>query len=116
MSLVTRCPACSTLFKVVPDQLRLSQGWVRCGSCGSVFNAGEQMQHAEARQSIQVEPGEDGFSNSAWSMLLDDEERFDEVLRRSGMGELEYSLEEMEKSAVELPYSLPTAPTPRCRS
>ena len=39
MSLITRCPACSTLFKVVPDQLRVSEGLVRCGQCDLVFNA-----------------------------------------------------------------------------
>ncbi|MEZ5607834.1 MAG: DUF3426 domain-containing protein [Burkholderiaceae bacterium] len=39
MSLVTRCPACSTLFKVVPDQIRIAAGWVRCGHCGEVFDA-----------------------------------------------------------------------------
>ncbi|WP_295541651.1 DUF3426 domain-containing protein [uncultured Pseudacidovorax sp.] len=39
MSLVTRCPSCSTAFKVVRDQLRLSEGWVRCGRCGEVFDA-----------------------------------------------------------------------------
>lgn len=43
-SLVTRCPACSTLFKVVPDQLRISEGWVRCGQCDEVFDAQAQMQ------------------------------------------------------------------------
>ncbi len=39
MSLITRCPACQTLFKVVPDQLRISEGWVRCGSCEAIFDA-----------------------------------------------------------------------------
>jgi predicted Zn finger-like uncharacterized protein len=39
MSLITQCPACSTLFKVVPDQLRMSDGWVRCGQCDEVFDA-----------------------------------------------------------------------------
>ena len=39
MSLIARCPACQTLFKVVPDQLRISEGWVRCGSCEAVFDA-----------------------------------------------------------------------------
>jgi predicted Zn finger-like uncharacterized protein len=39
MSLITRCPACQTLFKVVPDQLRISEGWVRCGQCGEAFDA-----------------------------------------------------------------------------
>jgi predicted Zn finger-like uncharacterized protein len=35
----TRCPACGTVFRVVPDQLRVSEGWVRCGRCAEVFNA-----------------------------------------------------------------------------
>ncbi|MBC7435511.1 MAG: DUF3426 domain-containing protein [Bdellovibrionales bacterium] len=39
MSLITRCPACGTMFKVVPDQLRISDGWVRCGHCAEVFDA-----------------------------------------------------------------------------
>lgn len=39
MSLITRCPACETMFKVVPDQLRISDGWVRCGQCGEIFDA-----------------------------------------------------------------------------
>lgn len=39
MSLVTRCPSCATTFKVVRDQLRISDGWVRCGRCSHVFDA-----------------------------------------------------------------------------
>lgn len=39
MSQTTRCPACKTLFKVVPDQLRISEGWVRCGQCSEIFDA-----------------------------------------------------------------------------
>ncbi len=39
MSLITRCPTCQTLFKVVPDQLRISEGWARCGSCHEIFDA-----------------------------------------------------------------------------
>lgn len=44
MSLITRCPACVTLFKVVPDQLRISDGWVRCGQCDEVFDASLHLQ------------------------------------------------------------------------
>ena len=44
MSLITRCPACGTMFKVVPDQLRISDGWVRCGQCAEVFEAPEHLQ------------------------------------------------------------------------
>lgn len=39
MSLTTRCPTCQTLFKVVPDQLRIAGGWVRCGQCQAAFDA-----------------------------------------------------------------------------
>lgn len=39
MSLITRCPACQTMFRVVPDQLRISDGWVRCGQCEEIFDA-----------------------------------------------------------------------------
>ena len=38
-ALATRCPACGTVFRVVPDQLRVSNGWVRCGRCAEVFSA-----------------------------------------------------------------------------
>ncbi|MEG0937566.1 MAG: DUF3426 domain-containing protein [Comamonas sp.] len=44
MSQVTRCPSCGTRFKVVADQLRISQGWVRCGRCQSVFDASQDLQ------------------------------------------------------------------------
>ncbi|HNJ46417.1 MAG TPA: zinc-ribbon domain-containing protein, partial [Ottowia sp.] len=43
MSLITRCPACATTFKVVPDQLRIAAGWVRCGHCQQVFDAAAHM-------------------------------------------------------------------------
>lgn len=43
MSQITRCPACSTYFKVVSDQLRVSQGWVRCGRCAQVFDGAEHL-------------------------------------------------------------------------
>jgi predicted Zn finger-like uncharacterized protein len=36
---ITHCPTCATSFKVTPDQLRLANGWVRCGRCTGVFEA-----------------------------------------------------------------------------
>ena len=39
MSLATRCTQCGTAFRVVQDQLKVSEGWVRCGRCSEVFNA-----------------------------------------------------------------------------
>ncbi len=43
MSLATRCPACKTTFRVVQDQLKVSEGWVRCGRCDEAFNALEEL-------------------------------------------------------------------------
>ena len=61
MSQVTCCPACQTLLKVVPDQLRLSQGWVRCGQCGEVFDAHEHMVDAARwRQAERTVPAQGG--------------------------------------------------------
>ncbi|MEO8021174.1 DUF3426 domain-containing protein [Polaromonas sp.] len=44
MSLITRCSTCGTMFKVVADQLKISQGWVRCGHCAEVFDAAANLQ------------------------------------------------------------------------
>ena len=38
MAMTTRCPQCGTTFKVVPDQLRVRNGLVRCGECATVFD------------------------------------------------------------------------------
>ena len=39
MSLATRCSSCGTIFRVVQDQLKVCEGWVRCGRCDQVFSA-----------------------------------------------------------------------------
>jgi predicted Zn finger-like uncharacterized protein len=39
MSLATRCVTCGTIFRVAQEQLKVSEGWVRCGRCKEVFNA-----------------------------------------------------------------------------
>ena len=37
--MLTRCPACTTHFRVTPEQLKVRTGRVRCGECQHVFNA-----------------------------------------------------------------------------
>ncbi|MFN0161009.1 MAG: zinc-ribbon and DUF3426 domain-containing protein [Burkholderiales bacterium] len=37
--MLTRCPACSTVFRLSTDQLVSRHGRVRCGSCSQVFSA-----------------------------------------------------------------------------
>lgn len=48
MSLIARCTACQTSYRVLPDQLRVSDGWVRCGQCGEIFDTSAQLLDAEA--------------------------------------------------------------------
>lgn len=59
MSLATRCPACGTVFRVVQDQLKVSEGWVRCGRCSEVFNAVDGLfdLEAQALPATQAAPG-----------------------------------------------------------
>ncbi len=66
MSLVTRCPSCATTFKVVRDQLRISDGWVRCGRCSNVFDATLDLQESPdaAPPSPAPTPEEGGVSAS----------------------------------------------------
>lgn len=47
MSQTTRCPSCNACFKIVADQLRISDGWVRCGECSQVFDASRSLEPAE---------------------------------------------------------------------
>jgi len=52
MSLVTRCPACGTAFRVQAAQLAAQSGTVRCGKCGDLFNGVAAL----------VEPSEEGLA------------------------------------------------------
>jgi len=59
MSMITGCPACGTMFRVVPDQLKISDGWVRCGHCGEVFDASAQLREEPAASRFaEAEPAE----------------------------------------------------------
>jgi predicted Zn finger-like uncharacterized protein len=55
MSLATRCTACDTVFRVVQDQLKVSEGWVRCGRCNEVFNALEGLFDLEPESEPPIE-------------------------------------------------------------
>ena len=56
MALAARCPACATLFRVVPDQLKLADGWVRCGRCEALFHAGDALIDLDRAETPAVEP------------------------------------------------------------
>ena len=47
MALATTCPHCKTSFKVVPDQLKLRRGLVRCGICQQVFSGIDHLRYVD---------------------------------------------------------------------
>lgn len=49
------------MFRVVPDQLRVSEGWVRCGQCSEIFDASQHLvtppaEHAPSESTAEPEP------------------------------------------------------------
>ncbi|MEY4138872.1 MAG: hypothetical protein RLZZ371_1054 [Pseudomonadota bacterium] len=62
MNLIASCPACHTSYKLVHDQLRISDGWVRCGQCSEVFDASQHLIEAGAEDPVAPVPApEDDF-------------------------------------------------------
>lgn len=52
MALATKCPYCSTVFRVAYDQLKLRGGIVRCGCCQQVFDGNAGLQVPAAAQPL----------------------------------------------------------------
>jgi predicted Zn finger-like uncharacterized protein len=81
MSLITQCPACATMFKVVPDQLRISDGWVRCGQCDEVFDANAHLYADPEAQPplVPASPERTLPADSAWvsSLKFDTQDEVD---------------------------------------
>lgn len=44
------------MFRVVPDQLRVSEGWVRCGQCHEIFDALAQLQTQPPELELEIMP------------------------------------------------------------
>ena len=61
------------MFKVVPDQLRISDGWVRCGQCDEVFDANSHLRS-------------DVLVHEAWHDTIGTPLRFYEPSRLDGEG------------------------------
>ena len=94
MSFITRCPACGTAFKVVSDQLKISEGWVRCGHCTQVFDATLDLQPwwpgvdtvavtgeaVDPPQDVQVSAGPDDDAGDSVSPEAGDESDVAEVI------------------------------------
>lgn len=56
--MLTRCPYCSTTFRVTPEQLKVRQGQVRCGQCRRVFDALRALDENVAKAAPASRPAE----------------------------------------------------------
>jgi predicted Zn finger-like uncharacterized protein len=45
--MLTRCPGCSTTFRLTPEQVKARHGQVRCGRCQHIFDAIEHLLDAQ---------------------------------------------------------------------
>lgn len=66
----TRCPVCSTVFRVTSEQLRLKAGKVRCGHCQAVFNAFEAFLPDTPAETDQAESTPENVSESPAPSLV----------------------------------------------
>lgn len=80
MPMVTRCPACATLFRVTPQQLQVRDGQVRCGRCMTVFHgfaalaATPDLTPPEPQQPVAVRDEETAAGQWAAEPLATDDE------------------------------------------
>lgn len=58
MTMLTRCAACHTAFRITTEQLVSRQGMVRCGKCSAVFNALDHLLPHPAAANASEQPGD----------------------------------------------------------
>lgn len=55
MALATKCPHCTTIFRVAHDQLKLRGGIVRCGACNEVFDGNAALVEPAPKQPVIID-------------------------------------------------------------
>ncbi|MCD6671753.1 MAG: DUF3426 domain-containing protein [Burkholderiaceae bacterium] len=68
MALATTCPQCKTSFRVVPDQLKLRRGFVRCGRCRHVFAGIDHLRYVDDAQ-LGAEARAAGGDDAEWIVI-----------------------------------------------
>ncbi|MCW5653053.1 DUF3426 domain-containing protein [Hydrogenophaga sp.] len=122
MSFTTRCPACGTTFRVVADQLKISEGWVRCGHCADVFDAtlylrpwsppgeaADDSAASPASASVREEPAYDD-PDEPETAIMEDAEMAGEWAAMEGSGRVAFEPEEA--LPQDPPAPLPPEPSP----
>lgn len=100
-TLLTKCPHCSTTFRLTQAQLDIAGGAVRCGACYQVFHASEHIVKTAVVEEIRTKPapprpdpvqeafsleddkGLDPYDSSAFNLDSPDADLFSEDYRAS---------------------------------
>jgi predicted Zn finger-like uncharacterized protein len=71
----TRCPACHTLFRIQPKQLKAARGQVRCGSCQAVFDGLECLVNREelSKEELAAFTKSKEAASRQWQLPFDDD-------------------------------------------
>jgi predicted Zn finger-like uncharacterized protein len=99
----TRCPVCTTVFRVTSEQLRLRAGKVRCGHCQAVFNAFDELVSEDNQPLIETSVADEPVHQDEPG-LPDVEVSFDEVGAEEAAGEPGV---EQDTALTALPEGLP---------
>jgi predicted Zn finger-like uncharacterized protein len=102
-SMFTVCPKCALTLVVTAADLRIAQGYVRCGRCSSVFNALAQLTDERPPRGVASEAEEapseaDGLSGEAPDEFSSEADELS-----SAAGELANDADELSREAEDLP-------------
>ena len=77
VSMTTRCPACATAFRVADSQLQARAGQVRCGRCGTLFDALVALGAGPARRTARTEAEATPAEASSAPIVAERDREFD---------------------------------------
>jgi predicted Zn finger-like uncharacterized protein len=118
--LVTRCPECSTSFRVTEDQLAVANGAVRCGACLQVFSATDHLvegveslqSEASGEQVQSITPEVRGMTAEDWAEIEADDAWEEDTLDGESASESEDLDEQTQEEfpEVDVLYEAPDIP------
>jgi predicted Zn finger-like uncharacterized protein len=104
----TRCPVCTTVFRVTSEQLRLRAGKVRCGQCHAVFNAFDELVSDAHEPLVQTPPVEEALRQDE-STESESEVSFDEQESEPEVRLAEWADEDLSHEPADEPVAAPPA-------
>lgn len=69
----TRCPSCQSLFRIQAQQLKAARGQVRCGECGTPFDALEFLVNRDELSDSERRATADESRARQWALPFDEE-------------------------------------------